>query len=81
MAVGASEYLPAALTVEAGKPVSWVVDGTKASGCTQYLVARDFGISQRLQKGENVISFMPTQKGTFTFMCGMGMVRGTMTVV
>jgi plastocyanin domain-containing protein len=81
MEVTSFDYRPADLTVKQGVPVKWVIDGSGASGCTQFLIARDFGISQRIVRGENIIEFTPTQKGTFPFSCSMNMARGTITVV
>lgn len=81
MIVEGSYYSPSSFTVSAGKPVRWVIDASKMSGCTSAILFRDFGISRQLQRGENVIEFTPTKPGTYTFTCGMGMVRGTMTVV
>jgi plastocyanin domain-containing protein len=76
-----ASYSPSQITVEANRPVQWIIDGSGSAGCTQYLVAPKFGISKRLQKGENVIEFTPTEKGTFAFSCSMNMARGTITVV
>lgn len=81
MAVEGFAYVPSSFTVVSGKPVRWVIDATEMSGCTSAILFRDFGISRQLQKGENVIEFTPTKPGTYTFTCGMGMVRGTMTVI
>ena len=81
MAVSPTEYQPSTLTVKAGQPVRWIVDGTNAQGCTRYLLAQKVGISKSLTKGENIIEFTPTEKGTVPFQCSMGMVRGTINVV
>ena len=80
MAVNGYTFEPSSFTIQSGKPVRWIVDGTKAAGCTSSILFRQFGISSALQKGDNIFEFTPTQKGTFTFTCGMGMVKGTMTV-
>jgi plastocyanin domain-containing protein len=81
MSVSSYEYTPSQITVQQGVPVKWVVDASQSSGCTSFLVAKDFGISQRLDKGENVFTFTPEQKGTYRFSCSMNMVQGTITVV
>jgi plastocyanin len=77
----ASSFTPNTFTVQANKPVRWIVDGTQAGGCTQYLVMRDFGISESVGGTVSTIEFTPTKTGSFMFSCGMGMVRGTMNVV
>ena len=81
MAVTGGSYEPSTLTVKVGQPVRWVVDGTKAQGCTKYLLAQKIGISKSLSSGENIIEFTPTEKGPIAFQCSMGMVRGTINVV
>jgi plastocyanin domain-containing protein len=81
MSVENLQYTPSEFTVQAGKPVRWVIDGTGARGCDQYFVAQEFGISRRLAKGENVLEFTPTRTGDFAFSCSMNMVSGVMHVV
>ena len=74
-------YEPSAITIKAGVPVRWLVDGTDASGCTSVLTIPDLNISQPLKRGGNVIEFTAPKKGTLSFMCSMGMVRGAFTVI
>ncbi len=81
MAVTSSGYEPSTFTVQAGKPVTWQIDGTNAGGCTRYIVAQEFGISKKLNPGINTFQFTPTKTGTFPFQCSMNMVRGKMIVV
>jgi plastocyanin domain-containing protein len=81
MAVTSYGYQPNTFTVKAGTPVKWVIDGTGVTGCTRYLVSTEFGINQKLTNSENVIEFTPTNPGSYSFHCGMNMVRGTMNVV
>ncbi len=82
MMVTAGSYEPSTFTVPAGKPVTWTVDGTQASGCTTYLISPELGISKKLAKGKNTIEFTaPTKPGAYKFSCSMDMVRGTMIVV
>ena len=81
MTVKAGSYEPPSLTVKAGQPVRWMVDGTKAVGCTKYLVAPSLGINKKLDTGINVIEFTPTKKGNIGFSCSMGMVNGEFQVI
>lgn len=74
-------YVPEHLTVRAGIPVRWKIDGTEASGCTSVMTIPDLNVRQALRRGENIIEFTPTAKGTLAFMCSMGMVRGSFTVL
>lgn len=74
-------YQPQNLTIKAGIPVRWKVDGTGATGCTSILTIPTLNVSQALRSGENIVEFTPPQKGQLAFMCSMGMVRGSFTVI
>ena len=81
MVVTAYGYEPSAITIKAGVPVRWTVNGTGASGCTSILTIPDLNITQALKRGDNVIEFTAPKKGQLAFMCSMGMVRGSFTVI
>ncbi len=81
MTVTGNGYIPSDLTIKAGVPVRWKVDGTDASGCTSIMTIPSLNISQPLKAGENVIEFTAPKKGSLAFMCSMGMVRGTFHVL
>jgi plastocyanin domain-containing protein len=81
MAVTRSGYSPSNLTIKAGIPVRWKVDGTSAAGCTSIMTIPSLNISQALRSGENIIEFTAPNKGQLAFMCSMGMVRGSFTVI
>ena len=81
MDVSYGGYEPSHLTVRAGTPVKWVVNGDNAVGCTSVLVSRQLGIQQLLHPGKNIIAFTPQTPGEVQFSCSMGMVRGSMTVL
>ncbi len=81
MVQGANGYLPSVFTVEKGKPVKWVIDSRSSFSCAASLVVPSLGISKSLKKGENIITFTPTEVGTIPFSCSMGMYRGKFIVV
>ncbi len=81
MKVTAQGYQPSSITIKAGVPVRWTVDGSNAFGCTSILTIPDLNISKSLGRGENIIEFTPPKKGKLAFMCSMGMVRGSFTVL
>jgi len=81
MKVTSYGYEPRDLTIKAGIPVRWKVDGTDAFGCTSIMTIPSLNISQPLRAGENIIEFTAPQKGQLAFMCSMGMVRGNFTVL
>ncbi len=74
-------YQPNVLTVKAGIPVRWTVDGTDAAGCESSLVIPSLNISRILDRGPNVIEFTPQQPGRLLFSCSMGMYRGYFNVI
>lgn len=74
-------YEPRDLTVRAGIPVRWTVDGTYAQGCTSVLVIPSMNIVKPLATGTNIIEFTPKDRGQLAFSCSMGMVRGTINVI
>lgn len=75
-------YEPDVLTVRAGVPVEWSIDGTNAQGCTGIMTIPSLAISRPLQPGRNVITFTPPARpGRLAFMCSMGMVRGAFNVI
>lgn len=74
-------YEPSAITIKAGVPVRWTVDGTQATGCTSVMTIPALGINQPLASGPNIIEFTAKNKGSLTFTCSMGMVRGTFNVI
>lgn len=81
MKVGPGYYEPNSLTIRAGVPVRWVVDGAGAQGCTSQLVIPDLNIVKFLTRGQNIIEFVAPDPGRIAFSCSMGMVRGSFTVL
>ena len=82
MKVTSYGYEPSNLTIKAGLPVRWVVDGAGAQGCTSQLVIPDLNIVKSLSRGQNVIEFTaPSTPGRLAFSCSMGMVRGSFNVI
>lgn len=81
MVVGPGYYDPNRITIKAGVPVRWKIDGSQALGCTSIMTIPSLNIVKPLAPGENVIEFTATQKGQLAFMCSMGMVRGSFTVI
>ncbi len=75
-------YLPNRFTIRAGVPTRWEIDASKGAGCLSVLQSRQLGIRQLLTSGINTIEFQaPSQPGTYSFSCSMGMFRGQIVVV
>lgn len=71
------------IVVEAGMPVEFIINVAplELNGCNNRLVVPEFNIEQTLYVGENIISFVPTQKGEYTLTCWMGMIRASIKVI
>ncbi len=74
-------YSPKNFTVEAGRPVKWIIDSQNANTCAASIVAPKINVKMQLKAGENIIKFTPREMGTISFTCSMGMYRGTIEVV
>lgn len=57
------------------------VDSKYLTGCNEELVMPEFGIRQKLEVGDNVIEFIPTETGTFTYNCWMNMIKNYVKVI
>lgn len=81
MTVDNSGYSPASFVVEQGKPVRWIINGKQVLGCQGLLQAPKIGVSRLLEKGENVVEFIPKEKGVIGFSCSSGSVAGVINVI
>lgn len=75
-------YQPADIRVRAGEPVRLLFDRRETSSCSDEVVVPDFGVKRFLTpNATTVVEFTPAEPGTFEFTCGMGMLRGRISVV
>ncbi len=74
-------YTPNVFTVKKGIPVKWIITSETIFSCASYIVMPKYNISQSLKKGENIITFTPTETGEIPFSCSMGMYTGKFIVV
>lgn len=59
-------------------PVRWTIyapDGS-VNGCNYRMLIRDLGIEYEFAEGDNVIEFTPSDAGTVSYSCWMGMLHG-----
>jgi uncharacterized protein len=77
----AGKYLP--FVVQKGIPVQWVIraSANDLNNCNSMLTIPAYGIYKQLKPGDTMIDFKPLQEGTIKYLCGMGMVSSTITVV
>ncbi|MEO6392601.1 MAG: cupredoxin domain-containing protein [Pyrinomonadaceae bacterium] len=74
-------FAPAGMKLRKGVPAQVTFLRTTDATCAKEIVLPDFGIRRALPLNEPVvISFTPNKRGTFTFVCGMDMLRGQLIV-
>lgn len=80
--VGRMGYDPDTIELEAGVPARLVFTRTIESACAEQVQAPDLGVPLTdLPLNEPVaVEFTPSEAGTFTYICGMDMMRGTVVV-
>lgn len=71
-----SGYQPNVFTIQAGRPVRWIITSEDQFSCASSIVMPQYGISKSLRQGENIIEFTPRDKGEIRFSCSMGMYTG-----
>ncbi len=71
------------IVVQKGIPVVWTIQAEKGdiNGCNNSIIVQKYNIQKRLEAGDNVIKFTPTDSGEVPFSCWMGMIRSKITVV
>ena len=71
------------IIVEVDKPVKWNIEASNGSlnGCNNKMIIREYGIEKSLESGDNIVEFTPTETGTYTYSCWMGMIRSKIYVV
>ena len=74
-------YTPDVIVVKRGAPVQLDFYRDETNSCTEQVIFNDFQISRMLPAFKTTrIEFTPARAGTFTFNCGMNMVRGKLIV-
>jgi plastocyanin domain-containing protein len=71
------------ITVQKGLPVKWIIKAQAGTinGCNNKIVIPKYNIEKKLETGDNIIEFTPSETGTFAYSCWMGMIRSKITVV
>lgn len=69
--------------VRAGIPVDWtlIVPEGKLNGCNGELQIPAYDLDVVLKEGENLVSFLPEETGTFPYSCWMGMIQAMIEVM
>ena len=71
------------IIVQKGIPVKIIihVDKKFLTGCNEEVVFLDFQVRKKLEEGDNVIEFTPTNEGIYTYTCWMEMITNHIKVV
>jgi hypothetical protein len=71
------------ITVQVDIPVKWIIEAQQKNinGCNYKMLIKEYKLEHKFIPGENIIEFIPTKTGKFTYTCWMGMIRGRITVV
>lgn len=72
-------YYPETFRVDAGSAVRINLDDS-VIGCLRDFTVKDFGVHEYLETPQDFVEFTPTEKGSYSFACSMGMAYGTMVV-
>ena len=72
-------YYPQEIRVKAGQPVRINLDSS-VRGCYRSFTIKALGINKYLQTTSDYVEFTPTEKGQYTFACGMGMGTGRLII-
>jgi plastocyanin domain-containing protein len=74
-------FEPTKLRLRRGIPARVTFLRTTEATCAKEVVLPDFNIRRALPLNQPVnVSFIPRKKGSFTFVCGMNMMRGQLIV-
>jgi len=74
-------YRPTTLKLRRGVPARVTFLRTTDATCAKEIVLPDFNIRRTLPLNEPVVvTFTPTNRGKFTFVCGLNMMRGQLIV-
>ncbi len=72
-------YYPQTVRVKANRPVRISLDDS-VYGCFKSLTIRELRVAKYLATPGDYVEFTPTQKGSYTFSCSMGMGSGKLIV-
>ena len=74
-------FEPGSVTVKKGEPVHLLVTRKTDSTCATAIDIKDLGIRKELPLNKAVaIDFTPQKSGEIHYLCGMGMIGGTLVV-
>ena len=71
------------IVVQKDIPVTFIIEAeqSKINGCNNAIVIPAYNLQDNIIAGENVFEFTPTETGTISYACWMGMIRSSIEVV
>lgn len=81
LSVSGGTYILEPSTLKKDIPVRITANIGSMPGCSKAVTIPTFGVFKSVNSKDNIITFTPTQTGTFNIACSMNMYRGTFTVV
>ena len=80
MEVNRYGWSPDKFVLKKGVPVKWIIDGKEINGCNNAIQVPKMGLNFDIKKGQQIIEFTPTEMGTISWSCWMGMIPGVFVV-
>jgi sulfite exporter TauE/SafE/copper chaperone CopZ len=80
MDVTARGWSPDTFVLKKGIPVKWIINGEEITNCNKAIQVPKLNLQFDIKKGEQIIEFTPTETGTISWSCWMGMIPGTFIV-
>ena len=71
---------PDKFVLEKDVPVKWIIDGKEITGCNNAIQVPKYNLEFDIKQGKQTIEFTPTESGTVSWSCWMGMIPGTFIV-
>lgn len=80
MDVTGAGFSPNKFVLKKGIPVKWVINGKELTGCNNAITVPKLNLEFDINPGTQTIEFTPTEEGTISWSCWMGMIPGTFIV-
>jgi uncharacterized protein len=80
MEVNRYGWSPDKFVLKKDVPVRWIINGKELNGCNNAIQVPKLGLNFDIKSGEQIIEFTPTQTGTISWSCWMGMIPGVFIV-
>ena len=80
MEVNRYGWSPDKFVLKKGIPVKWIIDAKELNGCNNAIQVPKLGLKFDIKQGQQIIEFTPTETGTISWSCWMGMIPGVFIV-